>query len=95
MEKITEHINRISGKLQHLLKLYDNLKRKTKVQEEKISSLETDKSELLNKIRLLEEQQYLLKASAGKMNATDKVSFEKALNGYIRQIDQCIQMLQH
>lgn len=95
MEKITEHINRISSKLQHLLKLYDNLKRKTKVQEEKLAKLEIEKTELQNKIRLLEEQQYLLKASAGKMNVTDIAAFEKALNGYIRQIDQCIHMLQH
>jgi len=95
MEKIAEHINRIYGRLQHLLNQYNSLKKKSKNQEEKITKLEADKAELLNRIRLLEEQQYLLKASAGKMNGADKAAFEKVLNGYIRQIDQCIHMLQH
>lgn len=95
MEKITEYINRVNGRLQILLKRYADLQRDQSRREEKIRKLEAEKLELLNKIRLLEEQQHLLKAAAGKMNAADKAAFEKVLNGYIRQIDQCIQMLQH
>jgi len=94
MEKLREHISGLNHKLQKLIKQYADLKKKTDVQQDKITRLESEKSELLNKIRILEEQQYMLKASAGKMNGTDKAAFEKVLNGYIKQIDQCIQMLQ-
>ncbi|MBS1928671.1 MAG: hypothetical protein KIS82_10215 [Ferruginibacter sp.] len=94
MEKISDYITRIKDRLQTLVKRYDDLKKNHSRQEIKIQKLESEKSELLNKIRILEEQQYLLKASAGKMNEADKVAFEKVLNGYIKQIDQCIQMLQ-
>lgn len=94
MEKISDYITRIKDRLQTLVKRYDDLKKNHSRQEIKIQELESEKSELLNKIRILEEQQYLLKASAGKMNEADKVAFEKVLNGYIKQIDQCIQMLQ-
>ncbi len=94
MEKISDYITRIKDRLQTLVKRYDDLKKNHSRQEIKIQKLESEKSELLNKIRILEEQQYLLKASAGKMNEADKVAFEKVLNGYIKQIDQCIQILQ-
>jgi len=42
---------------------------------------------------LLEEQQYLLKSMAGKLDEKEKKSFEQALGKYIREIDKCIAML--
>lgn len=81
--------------MQDLLRRYADLQKKNQGQQDKIQKLEAEKTELLNKVRLMEEQQHVLRASAGKMNETDKAAFEKVLNGYIKQIDQCIQMLQH
>jgi chromosome segregation ATPase len=95
LEKIREHITRLTGRLQDLIRRYADLQKKCQVQAAKIDKLEAEKAELLNRVRLMEEQQHVLKASAGKMNETDKAAFEKVLNGYIKQIDQCIQMLQH
>lgn len=81
--------------MQDLLRRYADLQKKNQGQQDKIQKLEAEKTELLDKVRLMEEQQHVLRAAAGKMNETDKAAFEKVLNGYIKQIDQCIQMLQH
>ena len=76
-----------------MLKNYDALKKQHVQQVETIQVLTAEKKAHEQKIRLLEEQQYLLKSMAGKLEEKEKKSFEQALGKYIREIDKCIAML--
>lgn len=93
MSQLETHINRINTKLQEVLKNYDALKKQHLQQVETIQVLTAEKKAQEQKIRLLEEQQYLLKSMAGKLDEKEKKSFEQALGKYIREIDKCIAML--
>lgn len=93
MSQLETHISRINNKLQEVLKNYDALKKQNIQQTETIQVLTAEKNEQIQKIRLLEEQQYLLKSMAGKLDEKEKKSFEQALGKYIREIDKCIAML--
>ena len=93
MSQLETHISRINNKLQEVLKNYDALKKQHVQQTETIQALTAEKNVQTQKIRLLEEQQYLLKSMAGKLDEKEKKSFEQALGKYIREIDKCIAML--
>ena len=93
MSQLETHISRINNKLQEVLKNYDALKKQHVQQTETIQVLTAEKNVQTQKIRLLEEQQYLLKSMAGKLDEKEKKSFEQALGKYIREIDKCIAML--
>ena len=93
MSQLETHINRINNKLQEVLKNHDALKKLHLQQVETIQVLTAEKKAHEQKIRLLEEQQYLLKSMAGKLDEKEKKSFEQALGKYIREIDKCIAML--
>jgi len=93
LSQLETHISRINNKLQEVLKSYDALKKQNVQQTETIQVLTAEKNAQVQKIRLLEEQQYLLKSMAGKLDEKEKKSFEQALGKYIREIDKCIAML--
>lgn len=93
MSQLETHINRINTKLQEVMKNYDALKKQHVQQVETIQVLTAEKKANEQKIRLLEEQQYLLKSMAGKLAEKEKKSFEQALGKYIKEIDKCIAML--
>jgi len=93
LSQLETHINRINNKLQEVLKNHDALKKLHLQQVETIQVLTAEKKAHEQKIRLLEEQQYLLKSMAGKLDEKEKKSFEQALGKYIREIDKCIAML--
>ena len=52
----------------------------------KLQSSEQDREQL-------QQQVHILKAGLNQMNPEDKKHFEKQLNQYIRDIDQCINLL--
>ena len=93
MSQLETHITRINNKLQEVLKHYEVLKKQNVQQTETIQVLTAEKNAQIQKIRLLEEQQYFLKSIAGKLDEKEKKSFEQALGKYIREIDKCIAML--
>lgn len=93
MQQVQEHINRISSKLQELLKKHTLLIKESAQQQKLIQKLEQQTALQEEKIRALEQQQHILKAAAGKMNEPDKKEFEQLINKYIREIDKCIHLL--
>lgn len=93
MKQAEEHINRIHQKLQELVKRHQALQKKCTQQQTVISDLTRKQEENEKKIKLLEEQQLILKSAAGGLNVADKKAFEQTLNRYIREIDKCIAML--
>lgn len=93
MKQVEEHINRINNKLQDLLKKYATLAKESGQQQKTIQKLEQENELREAKINMLEQQQQILKASAGKMDESDKKEFEQVINKYIREIDKCINLL--
>jgi chromosome segregation ATPase len=93
LEKLELHISQVNSKLQTLLKRYSVLQKQTVQQQEQIEMLKSQLEGNEQKIKALEEQQYILKAAAGSLNATDKKAFEQTIAKYIREIDKCIALL--
>lgn len=93
MQELQAHITRVHGKLQTLLKQHEALQKQHAKQQETISQLEKEREAQQQKIKLLEEQQYILKSAAGNMSAAEKKDFDKIIVRYIREIDKCIALL--
>ncbi len=93
MEQVQTHITRIQTKLQDLLKKHNNLVKESELQQKTIADLRLQQDDSEKRIRILQEQQYMLKAAAGNLNEPDKKAFEQSINKYIREIDKCIALL--
>ncbi len=92
-ESIDIHIKNIQTKLQILLKKQDTLEKEKidLIKDNEVYKLNEKK--LSDKINLLEQQNNILKASAGKLEGDEKKEFEKSINQYVRTIEKCKGML--
>ncbi len=92
-ESIDIHIKNIQTKLQILLKKHGTLEKEKigLIKDNEVYKLNEKK--LSDKINLLEQQNNILKTSAGKLEGDEKKEFEKSINQYIRTIEKCIGML--
>ena len=93
MKTIEEHINSINTKLQLLLKKHAALQKENANLTKEIEAARKNEKDFLEKINSLEIQTGILKASAGKMNGTEKHDFEKRINQFIKDLDKCMAML--
>lgn len=93
MQQASEHISRINSKLQDLLKKLAALIKETGQQQKTIQKLEDELAAKEAHIKVLEQQQHILRSAAGKMNEPDRKEFEQVINKYIREIDKCIHLL--
>ena len=93
MQPTEQHIARINQKLQELLKRYAALQKLSAQQQLAIEELKKKNSAADHQVKLLQEQQLLLKSATGNMEATDKKALEQTINRYIREIDKCIALL--
>lgn len=93
MSDLQVNIKRINDKLQKLLKQYQQLKKDNERQSILINQLTKDKEWHTSTITALQQQVGILKASTGQMNLSDKKTFEKNINQYIKEIDKCIELL--
>lgn len=92
-ESIDIHIKNIQSKLQLLLKKHAAAEKENDRLIKENQSYKINEKVLSEKLSLLEQQVGILKASAGKLEGKEKVSFEKSINCYIKSIDKCIGML--
>ena len=93
MEALQEQIRRIHHKLQEHLKQHAAAQKELEKQQKAIAALREQQQTNEEEIRLLQEQNHILKAAAGEMNPADKKAFEQAIGRYIREIDKCIALL--
>lgn len=93
MQQLKDHINRVSSKLQELLKKHASLEKECEQQQKSIQKLKAELELKDQRINLLEQQQHILKSAAGKMDDKDRKEFEQVINKYIREIDKCINLL--
>lgn len=88
-----QHIKRINEKLQQVVKQYASLQKeneKLKSDLLQAKSLIREKDDQIELFRLRVE---VLKASKGEMTEEEKKSFEKKINHYLKDIEDCINYL--
>ncbi len=93
MKLLETHIVNINHKLQLLLRNFSALQTKCTQQEETIRKFKLELEQNQLKVKMLEEQQLLLKSGAGEMNETDRKALEQVIGKYIKEIDKCIALL--
>ena len=94
-EAIDDHIKKIHSKLQILLKRYADLEKKNKKLSDENEILKKNGIQMEEKITLMEQQLFILKASAAKLEGEEKKSFEKSINQYIKSIEKTISTITH
>lgn len=90
MKELEEHIKRINGKLQLLLKKYSTLQKDNERLAKELKTAKENNSATLAKTDELQQQLMILKAAAVQMPEADKKEFEKKINQYIKEIDKCM-----
>jgi predicted nuclease with TOPRIM domain len=93
MAALENDIKRVQDKLQQLLRQYQLLQRENEKLTESVKKLKDEKENQVQQVEQLQQQVSILKIAAGQMNETDKKSFEKNINQYIKDIDKCIALL--
>lgn len=92
-DAIDNHIENIQLKLNILIKNYQALLVESKRLKNDNEQLKLSHNSLKEATVILEQQNQILKASAGKMEGEEKQAFEKVISQYIKTIDKCMTML--
>lgn len=88
-----QHLKQIQDKLQKLIKNYSAMQKENSRLKEELG-MANQKADLYQKnIEVLKQQVDILKMGAVEMSETDKKEFEKRINSYVKEIDQCIALL--
>ncbi|MBA3674998.1 MAG: hypothetical protein H0W75_08620 [Chitinophagaceae bacterium] len=93
MSTIEEHIKSVNEKLQQLLKKHVALKKENANLKDDLNRLKQKEEEYKSTLHELDQKVNILKAASGQMTETDQKEFEKKINGYIKEIDKCIELL--
>lgn len=92
-DQIQQQLSRLRIKVLQLQKVHQALKKENELQKRHIASLQQDATLMQDSMKQLQEQNFILKSSSGKMGDGDKKVFEQSINKYIREIDKCITLL--
>lgn len=87
------HIKRVNEKLLLILKNYQALQKENSALSLTVQDLQMKEQDKNQQIELLKQKVQILKASSGKLDGQDQKEFEKRINQYIKDIDQCIGIL--
>jgi len=93
MSVVENDIKRVNNKLQQLLKQYLLLQKENEKLNEEVKQLRVNNEQQQSQIEQFQIQVSLLKSASSQMNETDKRTFERKINQYIKDIDKCITML--
>ena len=80
-------------KLQQLLQQQARLQRENKKLHEELLLAKKQDAAARNRMEELQQQVTILKMAAGEMSESDKKTFERKLNQYIKEIDKAIAYL--
>ncbi len=93
MSETTNHTTRIYDKLQQLLKRYASLQKENEKLKNELAESKNRDHQKEEALKLLNLRIEVLKASKGTMTEEEKKSFEKVISTYLREIDNCISLL--
>ncbi|HVZ56911.1 MAG TPA: hypothetical protein VG870_09670 [Chitinophagaceae bacterium] len=93
MADLEIQLRTIQEKLQQLLRQYQALQKDNLRLQRELEACGQHNQQQQQTIERLRQQIEVLKISSGNWNEQDKKSFEKRINGYLREIDRCITLL--
>ncbi|HTL08815.1 MAG TPA: hypothetical protein VL307_11175 [Chitinophagaceae bacterium] len=93
MNPLEQHIQRITEKLQQLLKQYRYVQKENEKLKKELNDIRALHTERSRQIEDLEQKVAILKTATNNMSEQDKKDLEKKINQYIREIDRCIAIL--
>lgn len=93
MNPLEQHLQRVSEKLQLLLKRYKALQKDNERLKQELFDLKQADAARAQQLEDLEQKVIILKTATNNMTEQDKKDLEKKLNQYIREIDRCIAVL--
>ncbi len=93
METLEGHLNSLQAKLQTLLKRMGALQKENAFLSAELHTLKEARRAGEERIQTLELQLSVLKASTEKLSGPEKADFEKRINRFIKDLDQCIAIL--
>ena len=91
--EITKQFERITGKISLKSKELQSLRKQNEHFQHQIDKLNQKQTELTIQLENLKQENAVLKAATGNMNAEDKKNLEQTINKYLRDIDKCITLL--
>ncbi|HRE37062.1 MAG TPA: hypothetical protein PK977_02110 [Chitinophagaceae bacterium] len=95
MNTAEQHLKRIQDKLQQLLKNYAAMQKENAKLKEELTDAQQKASAQQKVTDELKQQVSILKLSSGEMDEAEKKEFEKRINGYLKEIDRCIALLEN
>ena len=95
MNAAEQHLKTIQDKLQQLLKNYTAMQKENAKLKEELSDAQQKATAQLKITDELKQQVSILKLSSGEMDEAEKKEFEKRINGYLKEIDRCIALLEN
>ena len=95
MNAAEQHLKTIQDKLQQLLKNYTAMQKENAKLKEELSDAQQKATAQLKVTDELKQQVSILKLSSGEMDEAEKKEFEKRINGYLKEIDRCIALLEN
>ncbi|MDQ6889292.1 MAG: hypothetical protein M3Z56_03300 [Bacteroidota bacterium] len=93
MITVEEQIKTINTKLQVFFKKFAALQKENAALAREVDEYRINEKITAEKMNLLELEASILKASAGKMNETERNGFEKQINQYVKDIEKCMAIL--
>jgi len=93
MNPLEQHIQRITEKLQQLLKQYRYVQKENEKLKKELQDIRAMHTERSKQIEDLEQKVAILKTATNNMSEQDKKDLEKRINQYIKEIDRCISVL--
>lgn len=93
MTEIEQQFIRVQEKMQLLGKQLSAFQKENKQLKEDLENQQKKEQIQTKLIEELNQKLQILKLSSGEMNEKDKKEFEKKINLYLRDIDQCIALL--
>lgn len=95
MNTTEQHLKSKQDKLQQLLKNYIAMQKENTKLKEELTDAQQKATAQQRITDELKQQVSILKLSSGEMNEAEKKEFEKRINGYLKEIDRCIALLEN
>lgn len=93
MEDLNDQIKRVNEKLQLLLHNYSKLQKEHLMLSRNLERTLEREKELNERITKLQQQLEIAKLSSAESGGEMAAAMEKRINGYIKEIDECIALL--
>jgi hypothetical protein len=91
--QLNQQLKRVNEKLQQLLKQYLALQKENEKLKVEIKQSASRHHSLSAELDHLQQKTEILKLSKVEMSEPEKKVFEKRINGYLKEIDRCIGLL--